>query len=249
MDTSDYPGEPDPNAIARAMEPAIAAAREALRGVDFSSALGGLTEINRGLDAALAPAMTQLNGLMGPLQSQLAGLPRLSSGLDSVIPDIGLVAGLDDAWLSRIADSTGLSVDLSIHQDLIDAVNQALAAVDEVGLLDDPADVQDEAEGVRAAVDEVDLGELGEAGRAFVAQEGRGLSWEAKKRLFLLFVGATLLLALVQAMVVNEAAKELLEDGSTALAYVVPALAAASVGWDRVMPRPEDPDENPDTES
>lgn len=260
MDTSDYTGEPYPDAVAHVMDPAIASVAEAvLRDADLRIDLDSALESLRGHEAALEPFLASISSIVEPVQAQLdnlaatagQGLLVLDSGISLGVDLPALMAsrGLDDAWFTRIADVTGLRVDESVYQDLIDAVNQAFTVVDGLGPLGGLPDVPGGVAEVRAALNDVDLGELGDAGRAFAVREGRGLSWEAKKRLFLWFVGATLLCALVQAMVASEAAKELLEDGSTALTYVMPALAAASVGWDRLMPRPEEADEDAETES
>ncbi|MFE6808622.1 hypothetical protein ACFVEN_44265 [Streptomyces sp. NPDC057681] len=86
------------------------------------------------------------------------------------------------------------------------------------------------------------IASLEETARDFVRTEGRSLSWQAQRRAFVWFVGALVFIALMHAMVTNDMAKELLEDGSTAMPYAGAAMLAAGAAFDRVNRRPEDED-------
>ncbi|MEW1926761.1 hypothetical protein [Streptomyces sp. NPDC088360] len=95
------------------------------------------------------------------------------------------------------------------------------------------------------------LDTLAESARTFAAGQPAGLSWEAKKKLFLWFWGALVFLVLMQAQVESETVKELMEDAGGALLLVPPAVASAAVVWDKIQPDPDpdpDPDPGPDIE-
>jgi len=79
-----------------------------------------------------------------------------------------------------------------------------------------------------------------ETARDFAATDGSSLPPKTQRTLFIWFCGILVFLALMQAVLSSEAAKELLEDASLITPVAGGAMLAAGKAWDRVMGRLED---------
>lgn len=236
MDTSDSPGAPHPDALAHAMDPdmeeAMAAALARISNADLSRMM---EPVLAGI-AHLTPSHQQLQGVRAAIAAAAPMLAQAVAGLD--MDRIMRSAGPTLTQVAQLVGFIDLTIDDATQQALTNAVNQAFTTADvDDGLLEPVTDPE-----LAAVLNDVDLGALGEAGRAFVAREGRGLSWEMQQRLFVWFMSAVALLLLMQVMVANDTANAVITIGATAMPLVSGVATAAKKGFGQLVPRPEGDD-------
>nr|WTB35158.1 hypothetical protein OG781_41990 [Streptomyces sp. NBC_00830] len=87
---------------------------------------------------------------------------------------------------------------------------------------------------------------LEESARSFAATESGLLPDKAQRTAFIWFIGITVFLALMQAAVSSEAAKEMIENSSSITPVAAVAMLAAGRSWDRVKGSRAEDDEQSD---
>ncbi|MFE1949947.1 hypothetical protein ACFW9D_05695 [Streptomyces sp. NPDC059524] len=83
------------------------------------------------------------------------------------------------------------------------------------------------------------LAAMTDSAQTFASNQPAGLSWEARRNLFLWFWGILVFLILMQAQVQSETAKELLEDAGGAALVAGPVIAGAAYVYNKIQPNPE----------
>jgi hypothetical protein len=146
-------------------------------------------------------------------------------------------SGLGQAWLDRIATSLYSSpLDGQLRDQMADFLDEVYDTLDE----------GDEAPELDTDVGSLD--EITAQGMAFVASEGTGLSWEAQRRLLAWFVGLAVFGVLMQAIVMNDAVKDVLDDAAVPASIAAAAMVVTRQEFDRRNPRPRSEDEEGDGE-
>ena len=146
-------------------------------------------------------------------------------------------SGLGQAWLDRIATNLYSSpLDGRLRGQMADFLDEVYDTLDE----------DDEVPELGADIGSLD--EITAQGMAFVASEGKGLSWEAQRRLLAWFVGLAVFGVLMQAIVMNDAVKDLLEDATVPASIAAAAMVVTRQEFDRRNPRPHGEDEEDDEE-
>ncbi|WP_329167525.1 hypothetical protein OHB49_45650 (plasmid) [Streptomyces sp. NBC_01717] len=142
-----------------------------------------------------------------------------------------------------VADSlTGFSFDILQNSDALRQLNLDARAAAARILEESYASA--ESGTASSEVPEELLATIEESARSFAESESGLLPDKAQRSAFIWFIGIMVFLALMQAAVSSEAAKEMIENSASITPVAAAAMLAAGRSWDRVNGRAEDDEQS-----